>query len=255
MLPSLQGKKGLVVGIANQHSIAWGCARAFHAAGAELAVTWLNDKAEPYVAPLAQQLNAALAMPLDVEQSGQMEAVFAAISQQWGQLDFILHSIAFAPANDLHGRVTDSSAAGFARAMDISCHSFMRMARLAEPLMHNGGCLLTMSYLGAEEVIANYGLMGPVKAALEASVRYMATELGPKGIRVSAVSPGPLATRAASGLADFDQLLDDAARRAPLRRLVDIDDVGALCTFLVSDGARSITGDTLYVDAGYHILG
>ncbi|WP_050461074.1 enoyl-ACP reductase FabI [Herbaspirillum autotrophicum] len=255
MLPSLQGKKGLVVGIANQHSIAWGCARAFHAAGAELAVTWLNDKAEPYVAPLAQQLDAVLAMPLDVEQDGQMEAVFAAIEQQWGQLDFILHSIAFAPAEDLHARVTDSSAAGFARAMDISCHSFMRMARLAEPLMRNGGCLLTMSYLGADEVIANYGLMGPVKAALEASVRYMATELGPKGIRVSAVSPGPLATRAASGLADFDQLLDDAARRAPLRRLVDIDDVGALCTFLVSDGARSITGDTLYVDAGYHILG
>lgn len=255
MLPSLQGKKGLVVGIANQHSIAWGCARAFHAAGAELAVTWLNDKAQPYVAPLAQQLNATLAMPLDVEQDGQMQAVFAAIEQQWGQLDFILHSIAFAPADDLHGRVTDSSAAGFARAMDISCHSFMRMARLAEPLMPNGGCLLTMSYLGAEEVIANYGLMGPVKAALEASVRYMATELGPKGIRVSAVSPGPLATRAASGLTGFEQLLDDAARRAPLRRLVDIDDVGALCTFLVSDGARSITGDTLYVDAGYHILG
>lgn len=255
MLPSLQGKKGLVVGIANQHSIAWGCARAFHAAGAELAVTWLNDKAQAYVAPLAQQLDATIRMPLDVEQDGQMEALFDAITRQWGKLDFILHSIAFAPADDLHGRVTDSSAAGFARAMDISCHSFMRMARLAEPLMKDGGCLLTMSYLGAEEVIANYGMMGPVKAALEASVRYLATELGPNGIRVSAVSPGPLATRAASGLADFDQLLADAARRAPLRRLVDIDDVGALCAFLVSDAARSITGDTLYVDAGYHILG
>ena len=250
----MQGKKGLVVGIANDNSIAWGCASALQAAGAELAITWLSDKARPYVQPLAQQLQAPIQMPLDVEQPGQLEAVFKAVTAQWGRLDFVLHSIAFAPAADLHGRVTDSSSEGFARAMDISCHSFARMARLAEPLMHDGGSLLTMSYLGAEEVIDNYGLMGPVKAALESTVRYLAAELGPRGIRVNAISPGPMATRAASGIADFDALLADAARRAPLRRLVGISDVGAVCTFLASDAARSITGTTLYVDAGYHIL-
>ena len=252
MTAILQGKKGLVVGIANEHSIAWGCARAFHATGADLAITWLNDKARPHVQPLAERLEASIQMPLDVEQPGQLEAVFDAIRAQWGRLDFVLHSIAFAPAADLHGRVVDCSREGFARAMDISCHSFLRMARLAEPLMQQGGSLMTMSYLGADEVIDNYGLMGPVKAALESSVRYMATELGPKGIRVNAVSPGPLATRAAS---QFDRLMADAVQRAPLGRLVDIADVGALCTFLASDAARSMTGSTLYVDAGVHIMG
>lgn len=252
---SLQGRKGLVVGIANAQSIAWGCARAFHDAGAELAVTWFNDKARPYVEPLAQQVRAAVALPLDVEQPEQMEALFDAIARQWGRLDFVLHSIAFAPKGDLHGRVVDTSREGFARAMDISCHSFARLAHLAEPLMKDGGSLMTMSYVGAEEVIPDYGVMGPVKAALEASTRYLAAELGPKGIRVNAVSPGPLATRAASGIPNFDALLDDARRRAPLRRLVDIDDVGALAAFLASDAARNITGSTLYVDAGFHTLG
>ena len=254
-MPALQGKKGLVIGIANDKSIAWGCARAFRAAGAELAVTWFNDKARPWVEPLADQVQAALRMPLDVEQPCQMEAVFEAIARQWGRLDFALHSIAFAPKSDLHGRVTDTSREGFARAMDISCHSFARMARLAEPLMPDGGALMTMSYVGAEEVVPNYGVMGPVKAALESSTRYLAAELGPRGIRVNAVSPGPLATRAASGIAGFDQLLQDAVARAPLRRLVDIDDVGALCAFLAGDGGRNITGSTLYVDAGYHVVG
>lgn len=253
-MAGLTGKKGLVVGIANEHSIAWGAARALHAAGAELAVTWLNDKARPWVEPLAKQLDAPVQMTLDVEQPGQLEAVFETLARQWGTLDFVLHSIAFAPKDDLHGRVTDSSREGFLRAMDISCHSFVRMARLAEPLMPDGGSLLTMSYLGADEVVDRYGLMGPVKAALESSVRYLAAELGPAGIRVNAISPGPLATRAASGIAHFDQLLAEAAQRAPLRRLVDIDDVGALCVFLAGDGAGAITGDTLYVDAGYHIL-
>lgn len=254
-MSSLQGKKGLVVGIANDKSIAWGCARAFRDAGAELAVTWFNDKARPHVEPLAQQLQAAIALPLDVEQPGQLEAVFDAIAQRWGRLDFLLHSIAFAPKSDLHGRVADSSREGFARAMDISCHSFARMARLAEPLMSQGGSLMTMSYIGAEEVVPDYGLMGPVKAALEASTRYLAAELGPRGIRVNAVSPGPLATRAASGIPNFDALMADAVRRAPLRRLVGIDEVGALCAFLAGDGARAITGSTLHVDAGYHVLG
>lgn len=254
MNQSLKGKKGLVVGIANNQSIAYACARAFRAAGAELAVTWLNDKARPHVQPLADQLQAGIAMPLDVTREGEMEAVFDTIRQRWTNLDFVLHSIASAPKNDLQGRVIDSSHAGFAQAMDVSCHSFIRMARLAEPLMSRGGCLLTMSYLGAEEVIPSYGLMGPVKAALESSVRYLATELGPKGIRVSAVSPGPLATRAASGIPDFDKLIADAQQRSPLRRLADGDDVGALCVFLASDAARAMTGDTLYVDAGFHIL-
>ena len=254
MRTDLQAKKGLVVGIANDRSIAWGCAKALRAAGAELAVTWFNDKARPFVEPLARQVEASITMPLDVEQPEQMQALFDAIARDWGRLDFVLHSIAFAPKSDLHGRVTDSSREGFARAMDISCHSFARIAHLAEPLMAHGGSLMTMSYIGAEEVIPNYGVMGPVKAALESSVRYLAAELGPKGIRVNAVSPGPLATRAASGIADFDRLLDDAVQRAPLRRLVDIADVGALCAFLAGDTARSITGSTLYVDAGYHVV-
>lgn len=255
MTLNLQGKRGLVVGIANEHSIAWGCARAFRDAGAEVAVTWLNDKARPHVEPLAEQLQSPIRAPLDVEQPGQLEAVFDTLQREWGHIDFVLHSIAFAPMTDLHGRVVDCSREGFARAMDISCHSFIRMARLAEPLMPQGGALLTMSYLGADEVVANYGLMGPVKAALESSVRYLATELGPRGIRVNAVSPGPLATRAASGIAHFDELMAQATARSPLGRLVNIDEVGALCTFLASDGGRAITGDTLYVDAGVHIMG
>jgi len=250
----LAGKKGLVVGIANSHSIAWGAAQAFHRAGAELAITYFNDKAKNYVEPLAGQLNANIFMPLDVENDYQLNSLFEHIDENWGKLDFLLHSIAFAPKEDLHGRVTDSSRAGFLRAVDISCHSFTRMARLAEPLMATGGCLLTMSYIGAEEVIPDYGIMGPVKSALEASTRYLASELGPKGIRVNAVSPGPLSTRAASGIPQFDKLMQQAIERAPLRRLVDIDDVGALCSFLVSEAGRNITGSTLYVDAGYHVV-
>ena len=250
----LSGKKGLVVGIANDQSIAWGCARALRDAGADLAVTWFNDKARPYVAPLAHQLQADIAMPLDVEQPGEMEALFDAITQRWGRLDFLLHSIAFAPKSDLHGRVTDSSPEGFATAMDISCHSFTRMAHLAEPLMTEGGSLMTMSYVGAEEVVPNYGVMGPVKAALESTTRYLAAELGPKGIRVNAISPGPLATRAASGIAEFDALLDKARTDAPARALVTIDDVGATCAFLALDAARHMTGQVIYVDGGYHII-
>lgn len=250
----LAGRKGLVVGIANQHSIAYGCARMLRACGAELAVTWLNDKARPHVEPLANELGAKIAMPLDVEQPGALESVFDTIHTRWGKLDFLLHSIAFAPAADLHGRVADSSRDGFARAMDISCHSFVRMARLAEPLMANGGTLLTMSYLGADAVVPHYGVMGPVKAALESTVRYLATELGPAGIRVHAVSPGPIRTRAASGIPGFDGLIDNARRRAPLAREVDIDDVGGFCAFLVSDAAQAITGDVHYVDGGFHIM-
>ena len=250
----LAGKRGLVVGIANDKSIAWGCARAFSRAGAELALTYLNDKALPHVQPLAERLNAELLLPLDVEQPDALEAVFDRISTRWGRLDFMVHSIAFAPKADLQGRVTDCSRDGFMRAMDVSCHSFIRMARLAEPLMSAGGCMLTMSYHGADDVVANYGLMGPVKAALQSATRYIAAELGPRGIRVHAISPGPLATRAASGIAHFDELMKDAAERSPLHRLVDIDDVGNLAAYLVSDAARSLTGATLHVDAGYSIV-
>lgn len=251
---SLRGKLGLVVGIANDKSIAYGCARAFRNGGADLAITFLNPKSEAYVRPLAETLGAPIILPLDVEQPGQLETVFETIGKQWGRLDFLVHSIAFAPKEDLHGRVTDCSREGFLRAMDISCHSFMRMAKLAEPLMHQGGCMLTMSYHGADEVVANYGMMGPVKAALQSATRYMASELGPKGIRVHAISPGPLATRAASGIKDFDNLMQTAAERAPLHKLVDIDDVGALCAYLVSDGARSLTGGTIHVDGGFNII-
>ena len=250
----LVGRKGLVVGIANEQSIAYGCARVLRAVGAELAITWLNEKARPHVEPLARELEATLTLPLDVEQPGQMERVFAAIRERWGRLDFVLHSIAYAPAADLHGRVADSSREGFARAMSISCHSFLELARLAEPLMDRGGALVTMSYHGAGEVVPHYGIMGPVKAALEASVRYLATELGPRGIRVNAVSPGPIETRAASGIPAFGNLVSDALQRAPLKRLADIEDVGTLCAFLVSDAARAITGDTHYIDGGFHIL-
>uniref|UniRef100_E6VDY9 Enoyl-[acyl-carrier-protein] reductase [NADH] n=1 Tax=Rhodopseudomonas palustris (strain DX-1) TaxID=652103 RepID=E6VDY9_RHOPX len=252
---SLQGKKGLVVGIANDQSIAFGCARAFRDAGAEIAVTYLNDKAAPHVTPLAEQLGSPIVVPCDVREPGQLEAVFERIRTQWGRLDFLLHSIAFAPKEDLHGRVVDCSQAGFAMAMDVSCHSFIRMARLAEPLMPDGGCLLTVSFYGSEKVVEDYNLMGPVKAALESSVRYMAAELAPKKIRAHALSPGPLMTRAASGIARFDELLERTRARLPAHRLVSIEDVGAVAAFLVGDTARSLTGNIEYIDAGYHVIG
>jgi|TARA_R110002072_G_scaffold51291_15_gene137574 enoyl-[acyl-carrier protein] reductase I len=250
----LSGKKGLVVGIANQHSIAAGCAKAFADAGADLAVTYLNDRSEPYVAPVAEEIGSEILMPLDVEATGEMEAVFAEINRRWGRLDFLLHSIAHCPKEDLHGRVVDCSRDGFAQAMDVSVHSFIRMARLAEPLMTDGGCLLTVSYYGAEKVVDHYNIMGPVKSALESVTRYMAAELGPKEIRVNALSPGPIETRAASGITHFDALIDDARARAPKRRLVSVEEVGAFATFLASDYARSVTGNITYVDAGYHIM-
>ena len=251
----LKGKRGLVVGIANRDSIAYGCAVKLRAFGADLAVTWLNERAEKHVRPLAKELGADLMLPLDVEQPGQLEAVFAAIADRWGGLDFVIHSIAFAPRDDLHGRVIDCSEAGFAQAMRVSCWSFLRMARLAEPLMPPGGVLVTMSYHGAEKVVDHYNVMGPVKAALEASVRYAAAELGAKGIRAFAVSPGPLKTRAASGIAHFDELVEMAQRRAPAQRLVDIAEVGRVVAFLVGGASSGMTGDTIYVDGGLHNMG
>ncbi|MCA1973652.1 MAG: enoyl-ACP reductase FabI [Caenispirillum sp.] len=251
---SLAGKKGLVIGIANDQSIAWGCAQQFHAAGAELAVSYLNDKAKPHVAPLAERIDALLLGPCDVRESGQLRGVFEAVTEQWGELDFVLHSIAYAPKDDLHGRVVDCSRDGFAQAMDVSCHSFIRVAQYAEPLMKNGGSLLTVTFYGAEKVVTDYNLMGPVKAALESVTRYMAAELGEKGIRVNALSPGPLKTRAASGIQRFDEMMARAADRAPQHTLVTIEEIGDYANFLVSDGARTVTGGVHYVDAGYNIV-
>jgi len=250
----LEAKKGLIVGIANEHSIAWGCAKAFRALGAELAVTYLNDKARKYVEPLAQELEAKILMPLDVRVPGDIEAVFARITKDWGALDFAVHSIAFSPKDTLQGRVVDVPREGFLTTMEVSCWSFMRMAHLAEPLMAKGGTLFTMTYYGSQMVVENYNVMGVAKAALESAVRYMAAELGPKGIRVHAISPGPLSTRAASGIAEFDELLEKAKAKAPSRSLVSIDDVGVATAFLAHEATRLITGETLYVDGGYHII-
>ena len=259
MIPSvkarlLDGKRGLIVGIANENSIAWGCAKAFRAFGAELAVTYLNDKARTFVEPLARELEAPIVMPLDARTPGKIEAVFDRVRNDWGKLDFLVHSIAFSPKEALQGRVVDVSRDGFLATLEISCWTFMRMAHLAEPLMPDGGTLFTMTYYGSQAVVENYNIMGVAKAALESAVRYMAAELGPKGIRVHAISPGPLATRAASGIPEFDALLEKAKSKAPARSLVSIEDVGVATAFLAHDAARLITGDTLYIDGGYHII-
>lgn len=250
---SLAGTKALVVGIANDQSIAWGCAEALRAQGADLAITYLNDKAEPHVRPLAERLGADIVMPLDVSVPGQLEAVFDTISDRWGRLDTLLHSIAFAPRDDLHGRVVDCSPEGFAMAMDISVHSFLRMIRLAEPLMSEGGTCLSVSFFGSSRVVRHYNMMGPVKAALESAVRYAAAELGERGISVHALSPGPLKTRAASGIDHFDELLDAAAKRAATHQLATIEDVGAMAAFLASREARNLTGGVHDIDGGFSI--
>lgn len=254
---ALEGKKAVIFGIANDQSIAFGCARAMHKMGAEIAITYLNEKTKPYTESLAGALDVPpeLYLPCDVRVEGQMEAVFDAIRQHWGRLDIAMHSIAFAPREDLHGRVVDCSREGFLTAMDVSCYSFIEMAHLAEPLMHNGGTLFAMTYYGAERVVEHYNVMGPVKAALQATAMYLAAELGPKGIRVHPISPGPIKTRAASGINRFDELLEKAAERAPERALSTIEDVGVATAFLATDYAKMITGDVMYIDGGYHILG
>jgi enoyl-[acyl-carrier protein] reductase I len=252
--PVLAGRKALIIGVANDRSIAWGCAQAMRKAGAEIALTYANDRAKPHVEPLAQQLGAEIFLPLEVRDPAQVDALFDAIGKRWGGLDVLVHSVAFAPKEALQGRVTDCPRDGFLTAMEVSCWSFLDLARRSERLMKDGGTILTMSYLGANEVVENYGIMGPVKAALESCVRYVATELGPKGIRVHAVSPGPLATRAASGIRDFDELMERVSTRAPVRRLVTIEEVGAACVFLASPYGAAMTGETLYIDGGFHIL-
>ncbi len=248
----LRGRRGLIVGVANEHSIAFGCAAKLRGFGAEVALTYLNAKAKPYVEPLAEQVGASMLLPLDVSQESAVASMFEQIKAQWGYLDFVIHSIAFAPKDDLHGRIVDCSRDGFLQAMQISCHSFIELARYAEPLMRPGGALVTMSYYGADKVVQNYNMMGPVKAALESTVRYMAHELGQSKIRVYAVSPGPLKTRAASGIDHFDELVRMAVERTPEHRLVDIAEVGRVVAFLVGGAASGMTGDVIYVDAGLH---
>jgi enoyl-[acyl-carrier protein] reductase I len=254
-LLDMTDKKGLIVGVANEHSLAWAAARNCHAAGADLALTYLNEKARPFVEPLAQSICAPLLMPCDVAHEGELETVFAKITETWGKLDFLVHAIAWAPADDLHGRLTDCSAEGFTQAMQVSCHSFIRMAKLAEPLMHQGGNLTTLTFIGAERVVDHYSLMGPVKAALETSVRYLAHELGPKGIRINAISAGAIKTRAASGIEHFDELIRETETKSPLRRTVTADEVGRAALLLASDHTTAITGEILHVDAGFHVDG
>jgi len=254
MTLSLEGKKGIIVGIANENSIAYGCAKALKAAGAELAVTYLNEKSRQYVEPLAEALDARLFLPLNVESADEMESVFQAAEETWGEIDFVVHSIAWSPLDELHGRVVDSSSTGFCRAMDISCHSLVRMAKLAEPLMKNGGSIITMSYYGSEKVVDHYNMMGPIKAALESTVRYLSAELGEKNIRVNSVSPGPMMTRAASGIDHFDELVHNAENHSPLHRLGTPEEVGNMAAFLVSPMSSAITGGVHYVDAGHHIM-
>jgi enoyl-[acyl-carrier protein] reductase I len=250
----LEGKKGLIVGIANDKSIAYGCARIMRNWGAELAVTYLNEKAEKHVRPLAENLSSPIILPCDVQKPEQVHMLFDAIRQRWGKLDFLLHSIAFAPKDDLQGRLLDCSLQGFLTAMDVSCHSFLRLSKLAEPLMKDGGSLLTVTYMGSSEVVSHYNIMGPVKAALESVVRYMAAELGSKNIRVNALSPGAMPTRAASGIEGFDNILQHSQQKAPLHRLIDLNDVGYMAAFLASDAAKNITGGVHIIDAGYGVM-
>jgi len=253
-MTSLAGKTALVLGIANDHSIAYGCAKAFADAGARLAVTYLNAKAEPHVRPLAEKLGAELILPLDGSDDSAIDAVFDEVRNKFGTLDTILHSIAFCPKEDLHARVVDCSRDGFSKAMDISVHSFLRMCQKAEPLMTQGGTCLTVTFHGSQRVVGHYNIMGPVKAALESSVRYLARDLGSKNITVHSLSPGPLQTRAASGIDGFDDMVAEAIRQAPTHRLATVEEVGAFAAFLAGPNARNLTGGNHYIDGGYNII-
>lgn len=249
----LAGKKGLILGLASEQSIAWGCARLAQQQGAEVVVSCLNEKAIGFVQSLTEPLGIDLQV-CNVEQPGELAKLVEYAVGKLGHLDFVVHSIAWAPLEDLHGQVIDSSSTGFARAMEVSCHSFAQLAQLCAPHMPQGGSMLAMTYLGADEAVPHYGLMGPVKAALESLVRYMALELGDKRIRVHAVSPGPISTRAARGIAHFDELMEHAMHKSPLKRLVTLDEIAQLCAFLASDASSGMTGQTIYVDAGCHAV-
>lgn len=253
----LAGKRGLVIGIASDKSIAYGCAQACREQGAELAVTYLNDKALPFVKPLAESLDVAddLTLPFDITHEGELEAVFETLAERWGKVDFIVHAMASATKAMTKSRLIDVPLDDFNFAMQISCHSFLAVAKASEKLLSGDGAIVTMTYLGGERVMPNYQFMGPMKSALESCVRYAAVELGPQNIRVHAISAGAIATRAASGIQDLDGLLALTESKSPLGRLCTPKDVGALAAFLVSPAAAAMTGSIYYVDGGYNIMG
>jgi enoyl-[acyl-carrier protein] reductase I len=251
----MKGKRGLIMGVANERSIAWGIASAVHEAGAELAFTYQGDSFKKRVSPLVQPLNPVALLDCDVAQQGSLDAAFAALQQKWDSLDFVVHAIAFSDREQLKGRYVDTTAENFQMTMNISCYSFTAVAQRAEKMMPNGGSMLTLSYYGAEKVMPHYNVMGVAKAALEASVRYLAEDLGKRAIRVNAISAGPIKTLAASGVGDFRYILKWNEYNSPLRRCVTIGEVGDAALFLLSDLGRAVTGENLHVDAGYHIVG
>jgi len=251
----MAGKRGLVMGVANDRSIAWGIAQACAAQGAELAFTFQGEALEKRVRPLAATLGVKHVLPADVTDPASLDAVFETLGREWGSIDFVVHAIAYSDKEELKGLYVDTTRANFQRTMDISCFSFTDLCRRAAPLMPAGGSLLTLSYYGAERVMPHYNVMGVAKAALEASTRYLAADLGPRGVRVNAISAGPIKTVSAMGVSDFNSLLNTMAEKAPLRRNVDQADVGNAAVFLLSQLAHGVTGQTLYVDAGYSIMG
>ena len=251
----MRGKRGLVMGVANNRSLAWGIASAARQAGADLALTYQGDALKKRVEPLAAELEAHVAGHCDVTDAASMDAVFAGLEKHWGALDFLVHAVAFSDKDELTGRYVDTSEANFNRTLNISCYSLTALARRAEPLMRDGGSILTLTYYGAEKVMPHYNVMGVAKAALEASVRYLAVDLGPQRVRVNAISAGPIKTLAASGIGDFRYILKWNEYNSPLRRTVTIDEVGDSAVFLLSDMGRSVTGEILHVDAGYHVVG
>lgn len=251
----MAGKRGLVMGVANNRSIAWGITRACHEQGAEIALTYQGDALKKRVVPLAEQIGSKLVLPCDVTDTASMDAVFAALKKEWGSLDFVVHAIAYSDKDQLGGRYVDTTPENFETTLAISCYSFTAIAQRAEKLMGDGGSLLTLTYYGAEKVMPHYNIMGVAKAALEASVRYLAADLGQNGIRVNAVSAGPIKTLAASGISDFRYILKWNEYNSPLRRTVSIDDVGGAAMYLLSDLAGGVTGEVHHVDAGYHVVG
>lgn len=251
----LKGKRGLVMGVANNRSIAYGIAKAAADAGAELAFTYQGEALEKRVKPLAEELGGNIVVPCDVTDEASIDAAFQVIEEEWGQVDFLVHAIAFSDKNELDGLYLDTSRENFARTMDISVYSFTAVAQRAVPLMKEGGSLVTLTYYGAEQVMPHYNVMGVAKAALECSVRYLAADLGKDNIRVNAISAGPIKTLAASGIGDFRFILKWNEYNAPLKRNVTIDDVGRSALFLLSDLGSGVTGETLHVDAGYHTVG
>lgn len=254
-VPLMAGKKGLVMGVANDRSIAWGIARAAHAHGADLAFTYQGEALQKRVKPLAESLGCDFLMPCDVGDTASLDATFEAIADRWGKLDFLVHAIAYSDKEQLKGRYIDTTADNFAMTMNISCYSFTAVCQRAEKLMPEGGSLLTLTYLGAERVTPHYNVMGVAKAALEASVRYLAEDLGKQGIRVNAMSAGPMRTLAAAGIGDFRYILKWNEYNSPLRRNVTLDDVGGAGLYLLSGLSSGVTGEVHHVDCGYHVVG